>query len=601
MKRKKVGSDPSKIYSYDCSPPRESIAYFEDQMRLASVYRNKLVEIENLRRAAVRTITSALPDIASMQARIAELDIQIEDFRVQIKAEKQQHRNRKVSSILSAKLRELTVQKTAVRAELKIAKTTVYETEPVKTAIEAIDEEAYAKNRAARKSCGLFWGTYLLVEKAMEMARKTKGELSFQRYTGEGRLGCQFQKTKYDKLNARGEVMVNEKGKTISDEICGLPVKFIFGNDCRLQIKPISEDTYKLNRGYRRRHCRTSLRLRIGSTESKDPIWTGIGLSLHRPLPSDGIIKHAWILKRKAGRRFEYKVQFSVESKSFSVALGQGERQSQIAIDIGWRRKHDGSLRIAYWADSNGEKGELILPSRVERAIKKCEDLQQIRDKQFNEMKGILLSWVSDRNLSGDLGERLKFLPLWKSKGRLISLHHFWKENRISGDEIIFAALEAWVKKEHHLYDWEYGNKAKAIAFRTDFYWRWCKKITSKYSEVIVESFDLSKVARRPKAEESSTQQEDLARYYRTVASLSSLMTRMKSSAQAHGAGFFKVDPAYTTLMCHLCGFCDKWDAKPSIEHECGGCHVVWDQDENAAKNLLARHSASDEVKKKAA
>lgn len=601
MKRKKADSAPSKIYSYDCSPPRESIAYFEDQMRLAAAYRNKLVEIENARRAAVRAITSALPDIASMQARIAELDIQIEDLRVQIKAEKQRQRDRKISSILSARLKELKVQRTAVRAELKIAKTTAYETESVKVAIESVNEDAYAKIRVARDASGLYWGTYLLVEKAMDMARKTPGELSFQRYTGEGRVGCQFQKTRYDRLDEHGKVVLNDKKKAIKDEICGLPVKFIFGDDRRLQLKEIPKDTYKLNRGYRRRNCRTSLRLRIGTTESEDPIWAGIGLSLHRPLPADGVVKQAWILRRKAGRRFEYKIQFSVESQSFSVAQGQGERQSQIAIDIGWRRKPDGSLRIAYWADSNGKTGELILPERVERAFKKCEDLQQIRDKQFNEMKGILLSWASDRNPGGELGERLKFLPQWKSKGRLVALHHFWLANRVSGDEVIFAAVDAWVKKEHHLYDWEHGNRAKAIAFRTEFYWIWCKEITTAYSEVIVESFNLSEVAKRPKAEETSTQQDDLARYHRTVAAPSNLVIRMKSSAQAHGAAFFKVDPAYTTLMCHLCGFCDAWDPKPMINHQCGGCHVVWDQDENAAMNLLARHNASDGVKKNAA
>jgi hypothetical protein len=36
----------------------------------------------------------------------------------------------------------------------------------------------------------------------------------------------------------------------------------------------------------------------------------------------------------------------------------------------------------------------------------------------------------------------------------------------------------------------------------------------------------------------------------------------------------------------------EKWDQAAGVMHRCGNCGVLWDQDQNAAINLLARGNA---------
>jgi len=47
------------------------------------------------------------------------------------------------------------------------------------------------------------------------------------------------------------------------------------------------------------------------------------------------------------------------------------------------------------------------------------------------------------------------------------------------------------------------------------------------------------------------------------------------------------------TKTCHACGSLEDFDAEASIYHTCSQCGARWDQDENAAKNMLKIHCES--------
>ena len=49
-----------------------------------------------------------------------------------------------------------------------------------------------------------------------------------------------------------------------------------------------------------------------------------------------------------------------------------------------------------------------------------------------------------------------------------------------------------------------------------------------------------------------------------------------------------EVPSQWTTLICYKCGHVEKWDAAPSVMHTCVNCDSTWDQDYNAAQNILA-------------
>jgi transposase len=62
-----------------------------------------------------------------------------------------------------------------------------------------------------------------------------------------------------------------------------------------------------------------------------------------------------------------------------------------------------------------------------------------------------------------------------------------------------------------------------------------------------------------------------------------------------------KVDAVDSTRTCHVCGLVEKFDAKQYIFHACSGCGSTWDQDDNAAANLLDRYREREREEKKAA
>jgi putative transposase len=59
--------------------------------------------------------------------------------------------------------------------------------------------------------------------------------------------------------------------------------------------------------------------------------------------------------------------------------------------------------------------------------------------------------------------------------------------------------------------------------------------------------------------------------------------------AKQAGVAFVEVDPAYTSQMCHACGWVDKRNRRSQSEFECGRCGFVGHADHNAAINIAAR------------
>jgi putative transposase len=59
--------------------------------------------------------------------------------------------------------------------------------------------------------------------------------------------------------------------------------------------------------------------------------------------------------------------------------------------------------------------------------------------------------------------------------------------------------------------------------------------------------------------------------------------------AKQSGVAFVEVDPAYTSQMCHACGWVDKRNRRSQSEFECGRCSFVGHADHNAAINIAAR------------
>jgi putative transposase-like DNA-binding protein len=307
-----------------------------------------------------------------------------------------------------------------------------------------------------------------------------------------------------------------------------------------------------------------------------------------------------------------------------------GDPDEAVAIDLGWRARPNGSLRVAMWQGTDGKKGEFVMPAEVEAQIRYADQLRKTRDLEFNRNRDKLLTWIKDvrgssapstdapgateslqEQQADDLVPRSTFLVpqislpdwllqaashmgQWRSIRRLALFAEHWKKNRFPGDETAFDTLEAWRYHDDHLWNWEASQRRKGLLHRREEYRMFAARLAKQYGVLVLEEFDLREVAMIPPVEKGPkvpSQQDDLARSNRHVASTSELRGALVNAFRSRGAEVVKVPAQNTTQACHACGVVQKFDAAKKLEWKCRvpECGAAWDQDVNADVNLLER------------
>lgn len=133
-----------------------------------------------------------------------------------------------------------------------------------------------------------------------------------------------------------------------------------------------------------------------------------------------------------------------------------------------------------------------------------------------------------------------------------------------------------------HLYEYEANLRDRLLAHRLDLYRRFAANLRRRYRVVYLEAMDLRRLAQDDPTREPATPD---AQHWRHWAAVSELRACIDDA----GLTVVKVEPAYSTLTCSWCGYLDQnWDPASAVEHTCSQCGRTWDQDANAARNLLA-------------
>jgi transposase len=218
----------------------------------------------------------------------------------------------------------------------------------------------------------------------------------------------------------------------------------------------------------------------------------------------------------------------------------------------------------------------------------KCYDLRSIRDKHFNEINTELGAWLAENETPEWLSEILKNLPTWRSQGRLVTLVLRWCDERFHGDTEIYQKLEHWRKRENHLYDWEANLRDQVHRRRREIYRIFAAEIIRRHDTVILEDFDLRRIAKKMDAESGTSGSLPMDRQ-RFIAAVSELRLALKNACLQAGAEVLAVDAKNSTVECHECGHLEKFDASNKVWQTCSKCGKLWDQDYNAAINLLNR------------
>ncbi len=452
--------------------------------------------------------------------------------------------------------------------------------------------------RAARVLEGLNWGTYQAVDESMQDARKGAPP-DFRSW--------RFREQRWAKT------CVHIQDQPLSTD------ELLEGTDSRLRLSTTKRPGAK--RGSRRSSLKLqgTLRFRVGSNPDRSPSWADVRLVVHRPLPPGAAIKGCSLVRRFEGSRAVWTAQFVVDYTPEQV-VGMGT----VAIDVGWRVRPDGDLRVASWVGSDGEEGELLLPrlqdgtrkhmnedrSREARSdhrswpeqYEKAEALRGDRASDFEVAKKKLAEHLkTDTDLKAHLSALIarpdkskspgvSHIMQWRSEGQLASLALKWRDARLRGDDEIYLAMFAWRQRDRHLWDYEVGIRNRLQGARREAYRLFACEMSRRYARAVLEDMDLSKFHVEPEREDDSPeikQKRAIMKKHVRDACVSSLRECLSAKMP-----LVKCKPADTTLLCSWCGSREEWD-HVELDHECSGCGRTWDQDNNAARNLLARASGS--------
>lgn len=560
MKRR-TSNLPILVYSYGCRPPTVNAELIADQLRLARKYRNRLIELELHRREQYRAIMRTHGDLQPIEAELEELAARLEELRTHIKAARKDARSRVAQPNAADQAKQARARLKTLRAEAKEIRAAVRADPVIQTRLEELQATVNDKQKQLRAGCGVYWGTYLTVEAAMDAARKSKSDPRFRRWDGTGKLAVQIQ-----------------GGASVDD---------ILHDRCQLlQIDPLPDTQWATRSG--RRAAKTTVRIRVQSDEKGKPVWAHFPVLLHRPLPADGIVKNAWVTRRFIARKPVWQLQLTVEAASLTRPQPPGSAPVA-AINLGWRVR-EGGLRVGLLVDEMGHREEIVLPDTLLARIDHAESLRAIRDRNLDAFRPQLVAglkalqqanhpmpWVSP--------DELKTIHLWRSAERYAKLVLAWRTARADAadgpDRELFELAEAWRKQDLHLLQWQDHERDRALGHRREIYRVFAASLAQRYSLIVMDDFDLRRVA-RTQAPEEDEQSAAAMRRNRFRAAVSELRLCVE-----HRSHTTKLPSVNNTHTCHECGSLEQFDAAVHLTHTCSACLATWDQDYNAAKNLL--------------
>lgn len=570
-----------KVYRYGLLPPIESSEEVRGQMRLAHQYRNTLVEIERYRRAALRALFVSRADVAALERAAKAAEAEVERTYQAVKMSKALTRSRAIPDTLRAELTAARMAKKEASQLLREGRAALKDDPEIVVERDAINERAAFLRRSARAHCGVYWGTYLCIEAADQAARNAPlydgtepNDPRFVHWSGEGFVAVQIQK------GMSASNLMSAKDTRLRMEPCAPP--------------PGADPTSK--RSARRKY--TVLALRVGS-EGREPIWARWRCVMHRPLPDDAVVKWAKVHVQKRGPREEWSVTLTVELQE----VGRRTPASgSVAVDLGWRtEENENGLRVAAWRGTDGNEGRLILSEWDLSRIEKANDLRAIRDKNFNTAREALLDSAAKllplSSTPSWFQGAVRTLAQWRSPARLAQLAQRWKQQRFDGDAIAYEALEVWRYHDFHLWEWEASQRVKALRNRREIYRVFAARLAAVYETLVIEEFDLRKMAVRPVAD-STEKVNETARTMRHAAAVSELREALVQAFAGPRRHVAREPAQDTTRSCNACGSIEKWDQAAEVSHTCSGCGAHWDQDDNAALNLLKRFERSGDTNK---
>lgn len=563
-----------RIYAYRASVPTTHLEQVEEQLSLVHKYRNKLVELELRRREQVdQAVLKLAPDLPPTEAALEAIDAEILAAVEEQKKTNIKQRGRSVTREAREALKALRARRKELYKKRRDLRKQTFSSPAWKVEQDRINEEATAAQKTERAASGLYWGSYLPVEDAAKAFRKGAPP-RFKRWTGEGKLGVQIQK--------------------LANKPAFDPAKLLSCSDTRLRLELHPDGIWIPGKRRPKKLGDALLHFRIGSDESRKPILAQVPIRYHRPLPKDCVIKWTYLQRRKRGTKTIWEVCFVLQGEHGAFDPPDRATEGKVGIDVGWRKMPDDRLRIAVYSGSDGQEGELCLPGWWLGEMRRVERIRGHRDTLMDEVKVDIKAWHDKRGTYPDwFDDRDKNIQRWRSAGQLAGLTIRWRERlgQNADDDAMQARLETWRHRDKHLYEYEAHLRAQLQGSRRDLYRKFAAQLSRRYATALIEDLDLRKFHQLAPIEDGGDKGTDSITDYARDACLSHLFEAIKSRFLRHE----KINPANTTKQCHACRNIEEdWTDHAKVDHTCPNCSAVWDQDTNAARNLL--YEGGDDV-----
>lgn len=590
------------VYRYGIigRPPVPEVV--SEQMELARQMRNALVEIEYGHDRAMQEMWAEHPAVGPIVARLEAAEVYIGELVQRARKEHSDDRTIKTRDDTATELRDTKAQIKALRAERRA---TIGEAYPQrKSQIEALRTDRKAAIKQCRQhyaAMGLYWATYNMVAadhatavKAVEARRKRglPAQLRIRYPDGTGTIAVQLQRADGDPPRTP-EILASGIGKWRNI----------------LRLTPwIDPQVYDFAANRRQRAQRSGqVAFGVGTGQMIE-----LPIRISRMIPPDADICEAQLtVSRTGGHR---RMHLSVTAKVRDPDPPAGG--PVIAIHFGWRRKPDGSVRVATWSTAtelsvpdhladnavgheNARWGEIIIPAATIGIAARPAMLRSNRDLAMEPVQRKLAEWLDEHPQPG-VDDRPGLtgtdVRRWRAPARFAALALRWRENPPDDDgaEEIVEILAAWRRQDRHLWEWE-SHERDQLTRRRDNAWRrvgaW---LTSVAGLLLVDNTDLAGLRERTDDDTDPVLPGVAQRVARARAALSApgrLRILITAAAQRHGVPVREVKTAYLTRTCPECAVVADPDPRyaASAVVVCPACGYAYDQDRSASKLMLDR------------
>jgi hypothetical protein len=596
----------SVVWRYGCPSTADLDETGLAQLRLAHALRNELVAIWRRHEAAVDATWMLDPEISRLATEeSAAIDAQRAAQRA-LAAATSTTRSRRAGPAERAKLTAANRTVTRRHRELTAAKRDAFARigPSFRTLHMAHEQSIKATYATFVKERGLYWGTYNLVannhDRARNAVRNTRARppatdaarpssgpprpaaLCFARWRGEGSLAVQLQRSAADPPRTPALLA---SGASKWRGVLRLP-----------WVGP--EAWGATNAAERRKASRTTLAIRVGSGPGRSAVWLELPVLMHRPLPADADVTDVRVTRRRIAGHTRCSVELTVH-------LPRPATRSEgpiVGVNTGWRSMPDGSVRVATWrsdgyvtyavdvsdpawaAVGDGAGGEVRLPPTWVAGMAGVDEIRSRRARALHTMRVDIVATLGNApDVARAWGLAPDDVARWRTPARFAALAVQVR----SEPGPLPARLEAWRRRDARRWELEANLRDQLLARRNNAYRVIAAALARSFQTVVVEAPHKAKVTRQPARSQIRAAR---ARGHAQLAASATFAAALANAVAARGGTSITVDPAGVSRIHHGCGGQLGAAEQPlSAVVTCPACGEAFDQDVNAALNLIER------------